>query len=91
MLVPQPLLDGPSRIRRHPYEHHIRRVPRQPTRRTRQRRRNGHLYAADALTGSFTRSESLLEVVVNAETGDGVGHLAEDGGGEAGVQTAAET
>ena len=43
VLVPEPLFDGLARIRRHPHEHHIRRVPGQSAQSTRHARRRRHL------------------------------------------------
>lgn len=88
VLVLELLRLGLISIARHPHEHHISRVSRNASQSSCNRSSNGHLPSGQSLTWHL---HPLLEGIVDAETGETVGHLTEDGGGETGVGAAAES
>ena len=90
VLVPEALLGRPPRIRRHPDEDHVGRVARQATEPSRRARGEAELPRGEGRAGSVALGEALLELVVDAEAGERVGHLAHDRGGETGVGPSSE-
>lgn len=89
VLVPEPLLEGLRCVGRHAHQDDIGRVARQPAESARNARRDGHLPRRERLA-RMPRLRALLELVVDAEARERVGHLPQDRGRETGVGAASQ-